>query len=74
MKIKVNGEDKSLDGERLSIAKLLVALDVKMPEMVSVELNDEIVPREQFADRQVSDGDSVEFMYFMGGGARESDQ
>jgi len=67
MKLIVNGENREFQTE-LSIRELLKKCDVKMPEMVSVELNGQIIPRDQFGDVVVSDGDQVEFLYFMGGG------
>ena len=40
------------------------------PEMVAVELNEEMVPREKFPEMVFHDGDVVEIVMFMGGGAR----
>jgi sulfur carrier protein len=68
MKIKVNGEAVELEKE-LTVSELLVKQDVDMPDMVSVELNGEILDRDTFSDTVVKDGDQVEFLYFMGGGA-----
>jgi sulfur carrier protein len=68
MKIKLNGEDTTLEQESVTITELLAIKDVKMPEMVSVEYNGDILDREQFANTQVNEGDQVEFLYFMGGG------
>ena len=70
MKIKVNGEEVEFEGE-LTVAELLEAEDVEMPDMVSVELNGEILDRDSFAKQSVQDGDQVEFLYFMGGGGYE---
>ena len=39
-----------------------------MPEMVSVELNGQILKRAEFEQRILEEGDKVEFLYFMGGG------
>ena len=67
MKVQINGELTELrDG--LSISELLVEHKVQMPDMVSVELNGEILSRGNFPQTQVRDGDRVEFLYFMGGG------
>jgi len=67
MKVLINGELTGLrDG--LSISELLVEHKVQMPDMVSVELNGEILSRGNFPQTQVRDGDRVEFLYFMGGG------
>ena len=67
MKIQVNGEPVDVDGE-LTITGLLAERKVKMPDMVSVELNGEILSRVSFDGTSVKDGDKVEFLYFMGGG------
>ena len=40
-----------------------------MPEMVSVEINGEILKRTEFETKALEDGDKVEFLYFMGGGS-----
>ena len=68
MKILVNGDDAEV-ADAISISDLLEARKVKMPDMVSVELNGEIVDRSTFADTTLKEGDKVEFLYFMGGGA-----
>ena len=68
MNITVNGETKEL-ATNATVSDLLAQSDVKMPDMVSVELNDTIIPRDQYNTQSLSDGDRVEFLYFMGGGA-----
>ncbi len=67
MQIIVNGEKNQLDKE-VNILDLLEILNVKMPEMVSVELNGEIVDRDDFVKTIIQENDEVEFLYFMGGG------
>lgn len=67
MKLSVNGKQAELrDG--LSVSELLVEQNVKMPDMVSVELNGQIVKRSDFEGTALANGDEVEFLYFMGGG------
>jgi sulfur carrier protein len=44
---------------------------VQQPEYVTVELNGDILEREQFEVTCVKDGDVLEFLYFMGGGEKE---
>ena len=39
-----------------------------MPNMVSVELNGQILKRTEFEKTILKDDDKVEFLYFMGGG------
>jgi len=53
----------------LTVSELLVEQNVKMPDMVSVELNNQILKRSDFEDTVFKDGDKVEFLYFMGGGS-----
>lgn len=68
MKITINGEAKELrDG--LSITELLVVENVEMPEMVSVQLNDEFLKQDEYAATIVKENDDINFLYFMGGGA-----
>ncbi|HYS42566.1 MAG TPA: sulfur carrier protein ThiS, partial [Geobacteraceae bacterium] len=54
--------------ETLDVTTLLTELKVETPEYVTVELNGEILDRENFATTSVKNGDSIEFLYFMGGG------
>ena len=68
MKIKLNGEETTLDKDSITISELLALKDVKMPDMVSVEHNGDILDRDKFDATQVKEGDQVEFLYFMGGG------
>ena len=69
MKLQINGESESFDVETLSVSDLLKLKEVKMPEMVSVELNGDILDRDHFDTTLVKENDEVEFLYFMGGGA-----
>lgn len=69
MNLTVNGKPAAIaDKDTLDITALLYTLKVETPEYVTVELNGEILEREAFAATFVRDGDSVEFLYFMGGG------
>ena len=67
MKLIMNGKESNLtDGS--TISQLLIEQEVKMPEMVSVELNGQILKRSEFESTTLNEGDKVEFLYFMGGG------
>ncbi|MDH7598481.1 MAG: sulfur carrier protein ThiS [Sedimentisphaerales bacterium] len=68
MEIIVNGKKIQLPGP-ISVGPLLALEQVRMPEMVSVELNGRILRREEFDRTILGTGDQVEFLYFMGGGA-----
>ena len=69
MMIKINGKEEALQ-EGLSVADLLTSRKIRF-EMVSVELNDAILHRDQFAAASLKEGDRVEFIYYMGGGLNE---
>ena len=69
MKVTINGEAEELDKESLTISELLTLKEVKMPDMVSVEYNEEMLDREKFDSTQIQSGDEIEFLYFMGGGS-----
>ena len=49
-------------------ADIIKQNNVAQPEMVSVQVNEEFVDREEFATLQLNEGDEVDFLYFMGGG------
>jgi sulfur carrier protein len=67
MKLVLNGKETYL-GEGLTVSRLLIEQKVKMPEMVSVELNGQILKRSEFENTTLNEDDKVEFLYFMGGG------
>jgi len=68
MVITVNGKAVSLEKE-LTLKELLLIQKVEMPDYVTVQLNDEFIPGEDFETLTIREGDAVEFLYFMGGGA-----
>lgn len=67
MNLAVNGEQTNV-AEDLTVSQLLVEENVKMPEMVSVELNGRILKRTEFERTILKENDQIEFLYFMGGG------
>ena len=69
MFIKVAGEKKEYP-EGLTVKELIEKEDVETPQYVTVTINDEFVESGAFETTEVKDGDEIEFLYFMGGGAR----
>lgn len=69
MQLLINGKPEEVSGVFLTIKELLAEKDVADPDMVSVELNGNILRREEFVSVKVKQGDAVEFLYFMGGGS-----
>lgn len=67
MKVTVAGEVKEYENE-LTVAQLIEKENVETPEYVTVSINDEFVESGTFNETKIKDKDSVEFLYFMGGG------
>jgi len=66
MKIELNGEPRCFEGS-LTLSSLIEQLGMKS-DRVAVELNREIVPRERWTATQLSEGDRLEIVHFVGGG------
>ena len=68
-KIIVNGDAQEVQLP-LNLTELIQKNNVQQPEMVSVQLNDDFVDRSEWDSLQIKDGDTVDFLYFMGGGCQ----
>ena len=66
MKLTINGEPQISSAETLGA--LVETLGMK-PDRVAIELNREIVPREQWTQTPLHDGDRLEIVHFVGGGS-----
>ena len=67
MTITVAGEKKEYkDG--LTLPELIELENVETPQYVTVSSNDEFIETEDKESTVLKEGDSVEFLYFMGGG------
>ena len=66
-KITVNGESQDVKLP-LTLTELIKQNNVEQPDMVSVQVNDDFVDRTEWDDIQIKEGNSVDFLYFMGGG------
>ena len=67
-KIYVNGDAQEVSLP-LNVSELIKQLLVENPEMVSVQVNEEFAEREDWETTVIKEGDQVDFLYFMGGGA-----
>ena len=67
--IYVNGDVQEVSLP-LNVSELIKQSDVQQPDMVSVQVNEEFAEREEWETIQLKEGDKVDFLYFMGGGAR----
>ena len=65
MKLIINGQEQDLASATL--AQLVEQLGMKQ-DRVAVELNRNIVPREQWPETHLAEGDQLEIVHFVGGG------
>ncbi|MBE0490931.1 MAG: sulfur carrier protein ThiS [Sulfurospirillum sp.] len=68
MKVLINGETKEFQ-DNINLLELLKVEDVAQPDMVSVQLNDTFVTKDDYSSIVLKEGDTINFLYFMGGGA-----
>ena len=66
IQLSVNGQARRLE-PGANIAQLLDALELA-GKRVAVEKNGEIVPRSQYADTRLAEGDALEIVVAVGGG------
>lgn len=64
--IYLNGKKEEIQ-EGISLSQLLEARKIR-PEVVTVELNEEIVDKSKYAETLIKANDKLEFVYYMGGG------
>ncbi|MEM7254308.1 MAG: sulfur carrier protein ThiS [Pseudomonadota bacterium] len=66
MNITLNGEPRSLpDGATIAVLINELALGDRR---TAVEVNEEVIPRSEYAESILSDGDAVEIVHAVGGG------
>jgi thiamine biosynthesis protein ThiS len=66
MRLEINGEARDFISA-LTLDSLLEQLSLKQ-DRVAVELNRELVPREQWSVTSLAEGDRLEIVHFVGGG------
>jgi sulfur carrier protein len=67
MQLTINGKPRSFDVASFSVADLVASLDLQ-GKRLAIECNGDIVPRSQFAEQQLVDGDQLEIVGAVGGG------
>jgi len=65
MLIHLNGETREIS--RTTVLELLESLGID-PKRVAVELNMEILPKAEYADKTIAADDRIEIVHFVGGG------
>jgi sulfur carrier protein len=67
MKLTINGKPRSFDAPSFTVAHLVGQLNLE-GKRLAIECNGEIVPRSQFAEVHLVDGDKLEIVGAVGGG------
>jgi thiamine biosynthesis protein ThiS len=70
MNLHINGDARIFAdvAPQFTLAALIESLAMK-PDRVAVELNRDIVPRDRWPETLLKDGDRLEIVHFVGGGA-----
>ncbi len=63
--VRINGEERNVAGKTLAEYLATTSYD---PKRIAVERNGEIVPKAQYSETILTDGDSIEIVSFVGGG------
>ena len=65
-----NTNDELINKESINLEQDNIEIEnVENPEYVTVTVNDEFLNRADFETTQGKENDTIEFLYFMGGGA-----
>ena len=67
LRVQINGEAREVAGE-LKLSELVSEMSLT-PERVAIELNKQVVRRDQWPTTALADGDRIEIVHFVGGGA-----
>jgi sulfur carrier protein len=67
MQISINGNNKNFDAETMSISALVAHMNL-VGKRIAIERNGEIVPRSQFDQVMLRQGDQLEIVGAVGGG------
>jgi thiamine biosynthesis protein ThiS len=71
VRVTVNGEPREVEAGT-TVARLVELLALA-PERLAVELNREVLRRARWAATELAEGDRVEIVHFVGGGATGSE-
>ena len=68
MKILLNGKEQDIQ-KGLTVSDLLLKWKIR-PELVTVEVNENILQKLDYETTELKEWDNVEFVFYMGGGSR----
>lgn len=68
IKIQLNGKPQEIQAG-MTVSALLLKWKIR-PELVTVEVNENILQKLDYDGTELKSGDHVEFVFYMGGGAK----
>ena len=68
LQVQINGESRELSHEQINLGDLVRELSLA-PQRIAVELNKRIVRRDDWEQTAINEGDHLEIVHFVGGGA-----
>jgi len=66
IKIRLNGKEQEIS-DKMTVSDLLLKWKIR-PELVTVEVNENILQKLEYDGTEIKQGDNVEFVFYMGGG------
>ncbi len=66
VKIRLNGKEQEIQSG-MTVSDLLLKWKIR-PELVTVEVNENILQKLDYDGTEIKPGDNVEFVFYMGGG------
>ena len=63
--VKINGEELNVAGKTVTEYLATTSYD---PKRIAIERNGDILPKSQYGDTVLKDGDTLEVVSFVGGG------
>jgi len=67
MKIILNGEEREFDKDKMTIKDLVEELQIKAPNF-AVAVGIDVIPKSEYENYELKEGDKVEVVTFVGGG------
>jgi sulfur carrier protein len=67
LQVQLNGERREFLPQHLLLSELIQELSL-VPQRIAVEVNKQIVRRDEWERTEIKEGDQIEIVHFVGGG------
>lgn len=65
MQIYINGQDLEFSQDKINVSEVVKVSNIRMPHMVSIQINGRRVSSSKFEETYLTDGDEIDYMYLM---------